>query len=130
MNQSRAMEEAYAWTAADALAWAKGLKSWPRRRWRLEGSRAGNSRLLRETQAINMQQLYGGERIELIPAAGDGEAKKNRFQVAAEDMPKCPHCKESKGKPCRRPDGGQRMPHHKREKLESKKKAKRNPHAK
>ena len=114
------MEEAYVWTAADALAWARGLRYWPRRRWRLEGSNAGNSRLIKETQARNMKALYGGTIVELIPAGGDTDARLTAYQVASEGMPKCPHCRESKGKACRGPQGGQRMPHSKREKLHAK----------
>lgn len=114
------MEEAYVWDAASALKWARSLKYWPQRRFRLEDSRAGNSRLIKEQQARDMMGKYGGTVVELIPPGGDTDARLNAYQVASEDMPKCPHCKESKGRPCRGPQGGQRMPHKKREKLHEK----------
>lgn len=120
MNQNRAMMEAYEWDAAAALKWARGLKNWPRRRFRLEESRAGNSKLLLEKVAKTMQASYGGKVVELIPPGRDPNAKQTVYEVAAEDMPKCPHCRESKSKPCRSPQGGQRMPHSKREKLAEK----------
>jgi hypothetical protein len=116
------MEEAYIWDAKKALAWARSKKHWPKRRWRLEGSRAGNSRLLRETQAINMKSLYGGTIVELIPAGKGG--RKTRFEVAAEDMPRCPYCKQRKNRPCKASDGSPRMPHAKREQLAEKKRKK------
>ena len=57
-------------TKDEALAWAEDYyrerKNWPRRRWRVEGSAAGNSRLLTEKQALRTKKVHGGEVVELI----------------------------------------------------------------
>lgn len=60
-------------TQAQAIAWAHGQREksgrWPSRRFRVEKSRGGNSRLLGATAARNTQKKYGGKVVELIPAA-------------------------------------------------------------
>lgn len=57
-------------TKDEALAWAEAYyrehKKWPKRRWRVEGSPAGNSGLLTRGKAIRTQALHGGEIVEVI----------------------------------------------------------------
>lgn len=118
MSQSRAMKEAYQWTTVEALEWARKMKCWPSRRFRLEGSLAGNSRLVKWNLATEMQRSYGGTVVELIPEKP--ERTKTRYESASTGMSKCPKCKETKGKACRTPHGGQRMPHDSRLKLHAK----------
>ena len=115
LKLSRAMEEAYIWDADAALKWASGLRHWPSRRFRVEGSRAGNSKLVCERDAIGMRIQYGGEVVELVPSAR-ALARKSVYEVAAEDLGECPRCKAPDGKPCTWPTGGApRYPHAKRE---------------
>jgi hypothetical protein len=108
------MEEAYVWDKEQALQWAKSLRHWPRRRFRVEGSSAGNSRMLRETAAWNMQQLYGGKVVELIPPSSSVE-RKTVYEVAAMNLGECSWCKAAAGAPCVFPDGSPRHPHGHRE---------------
>lgn len=111
---SRPMEEAYVWDAAAATKWAKGLKRWPKRRFRVEGSRAGNSRLVGEETAKVIRSKHGGQVVELIPPA-KSIVRKSVYEVAAEDLGDCPRCKASADAPCVWPDGSRRYPHKKRE---------------
>lgn len=45
----------------------KEAEKWPRARWRVDGSEVGNSHLLMEKKAFDIQKRYGGQVIELIP---------------------------------------------------------------
>ena len=69
-NVMRSMLETQ-WTPDQALVWAKKCwidqARWPSRRFRVEGGRAGNSRLLGKSAAENACALYGGIVVELIP---------------------------------------------------------------
>ncbi len=55
-----------------AIGWAERYHAeqgrWPTRRFRVEGSRVGNSRLLRQGEASAMAERYGGELVELVPS--------------------------------------------------------------
>lgn len=68
-NRLQAIRQAQ-FSKDEALAWAEEYyrerHSWPRRRWRVEGSQAGNSQLLTEKQALQAQKKHGGEVVELI----------------------------------------------------------------
>ena len=89
-GQTRAMEEAFTWTARTATTWAKSLRSWPKRRFRVEGSSAGNSRLLDEYRAQRTKDMYGGEIVELIPSSG---------------MRRCGYCRAKRHAPCQSSTG-------------------------
>jgi len=98
------MEESQ-WTTKQAVAWARGLRHWPSRRFRVEKSRAGNSRLISARLADEMKGRYGGEIIEMIE------------HVALElgrDMRKCKQCDAKAGAPCVAGSGNLRRPHSKR----------------
>ena len=57
-------------TEDEALAWAEQYYrergSWPRRRWRVEGSQAGNSHLMTEKKARRVAAKHGGDVNQLI----------------------------------------------------------------
>ncbi len=59
------------WTDTEAIAWAekyyRKYRQWPTRRWRLEGTPGGNSRLLTYRVALKQKAKYGGSLCELIP---------------------------------------------------------------
>jgi hypothetical protein len=68
---------------------------WPnRKRWRVEGSRAGNSRLLMNHTAVATCARYGGKVVEVIPMIPLAERQ-------AAKMPTCPRCEAPAGKPCK-----------------------------
>ena len=54
------------WTERVALDWARDQGAWPVRRFRLERSRVGNSRLLRKVDADRLRGRYGGQVVEVI----------------------------------------------------------------
>lgn len=90
------------WTAEQALAWARTKKRWPARRFRVEGSHAGNSRLLPKKLAVATRSKYGGVLVELIPLPTiAGEPKKTLNQSRVDGMPACPRCGAAVGWPCR-----------------------------
>lgn len=65
-----------AWEATASLeelraALLSEVPPWPRARWRLEGSAAGPSRLLRRQQAAIAQARHGGRLVEVLPAYRD-----------------------------------------------------------
>ncbi len=64
-----AMREAQ-WTKAEAVKWARGLRHWPSRRYRVEGSRAGPSRLVSNYIAQTLVSEYGGKIVEILGHAG------------------------------------------------------------
>jgi hypothetical protein len=73
---------------------AKYANKWPnRKRWRVEGSRGGNSRLLMHHTAQAARAKYGGAVVEVIPFKPLAERQ-------AAGMPTCPRCKAEAGKPC------------------------------
>ena len=53
----------------------KETKKWPRSRFRVDGSKIGNSHLMSELKAKRTQKRYGGQVTELIPP------KKNYLDV-------------------------------------------------
>jgi hypothetical protein len=81
------MEESQ-WSQAKAVEWAKGLRHWPARRFRVEKSRAGNSRLVSLRVAHEMKDKYGGEIVELIEHAA--------IQLGR-SMKKCKQCDAKAG---------------------------------
>jgi hypothetical protein len=98
------MEESQ-WSQAKAVEWAKGLRHWPARRFRVEKSRAGNSRLVSLRVAHEMKDKYGGEIVELIEHAA--------IQLGR-SMKKCKQCDAKAGAPCKSGAGNLRKPHSKR----------------
>ena len=78
-----------------------------RRRWRVEGTHAGNSRLLTELKAKDTRAKYGGAVHEVIPFTP--------IEVRqAKDLPACPYCEAAKGEPCQSSEGNTVAPHAKR----------------
>lgn len=88
---------------------AEGRSRLPSRRWRLEGSRAGNSALVNEKTGRELSQQWGGSLVEVIEAAP--------FYAAhfACEVP-CPKksCKAEVGKCCVTSDGKPTVVHKKR----------------
>lgn len=78
----------------------------PARRFRLEGSRAGNSALVTEKAGHELRRQWGGELVETI-VARDAYAKHFACEVA------CPRksCKAEKGKCCINSDGDPTIVH-------------------
>jgi hypothetical protein len=90
------------WTAEEAMAWARSKKNWPTRRFRVEGSYAGNSRLLPKKLAERTREKYGGKLVEVIPLPTiSGEPKKTLNQSRVADMPACPKCGAGVGWACK-----------------------------
>lgn len=108
----RAMAESV-WTAEEAIAWAEGLSRWTTRRYRLEGSRAGNSRLVTLWHVKALKAEYGGEIVELIPPKGPPALSANQERAVGLDA--CPHCGVEPNDPCVAPRGAMVPPHVKRE---------------
>lgn len=50
-----------------ASTWHSQRGTWPRRRWRVEGSLGGNSYLLTRQRAEDAQAQFGGRVVERIP---------------------------------------------------------------
>ena len=69
MSQLQAIREAQ-FTEEEALEWAESYyreyQFWPRRRFRVEGGPAGNSRLLTKSAALTAKYRYGGTIVQLI----------------------------------------------------------------
>jgi hypothetical protein len=82
---------------------------WPSRRFRVEGSRAGNSYLLTKKRAESMQRQMGGVVVELIHERPK-EAKAPRVSKNEEraiGMLACPRCSAEADKPCRSTGGSE-----------------------
>lgn len=105
-------------TPPEAAAYAEewcAVKSGRRfaRRWRLEGTKVGNSHLVTRAKGLELRGAYGGELVELVPPPARRFTLKER--AAADKLPFCPVCAAERGKPCRaRKGGGIRQPHKKR----------------
>ena len=85
-----------------------------RRKYRLEGSRAGNSRFLYLPTAERMKRAYGGTIVDHRPA------KPPAYLVESTKLPDCPSCGAHKGRPCKFVGSGKsRRPHASRKKLVS-----------
>jgi hypothetical protein len=60
------------WSHDDCMNWAESVyaetRRWPVRRYRVEGTPAGNSSLMPEPQARRTQRKYGGRVVEVIPS--------------------------------------------------------------
>lgn len=97
--------------AGHVAAKAEGSKSLrlPARRWRLEGSRVGNSGLVNEKRGHELRRQFGGELVETIEAR---EAYSKHFAC---EVP-CPKksCKAEVGKCCITSDGKPTVVHKKR----------------
>lgn len=112
------------WTKEEALAWARKVKasgrSWPGRRFRVDNSRAGTSRLLGRKAAEKTQAKYGGRLVEMIPTpTAAGEPKHTVNQALAESLGPCPSCQAKPRHPCLTPKGKSRKPHESRTKRAS-----------
>lgn len=114
-KHSRQLQES-TWTKEEALAWARKVRasgrSWPGWRFRVEGSRAGNSRLLGKKAAEQTQAKYGGVLVEVIPTpTAAGEPKRTVNQSLADELGACPSCQAPARHPCLTPKGKSRKPH-------------------
>lgn len=69
------------------------------RRWRLEGSRAGNSGLVGWRRATKLLGLYGGRIAERVPLPPPSPTHGDRAR--ADDLPPCPRCLAEQRQPCR-----------------------------
>lgn len=114
----RAMLESM-WTAEEATAWDAGLKRPTTRRYRLEGSRAGNSRLVSLKSAEKLKAEFGGEVVELIPPRSTRPRIK-RLDWAATGFDWCPVCGAAENTACVTTEKGRRRkPHAKRPRKET-----------
>ena len=77
------------------------------RRFQVEGTAIGNSRLLRRCDAVASQSAHGGAIVEVLPLLSAAVRH-------ATPMPACPVCEVEAGKPCKSSTGKQRVPHPKR----------------
>lgn len=102
------------WTREQATQWARGLSRWPRRRFRLEQSRAGSSRLVIHGLAERLQKQYGGEIVEVIPAPVRRE-RITRYEEEALHLAECSWCGAAAGAACKAPRGAQVWAHKVRE---------------
>ena len=75
-----------------------------RRRFRVEGTAAGNSRLLTKSKAKETRNRHGGHIAEVIPFTPLAVRQ-------AADLPDCKHCKVEAGKPCKSNTDKVRVPH-------------------
>ena len=106
-------ERAWEATATHAQLKAKHQGKFPiiRRRFRVEGTQVGNSRLLTWEKAMDTRGRYGGSIAEVI-----------EFKPLAErqalNLKACPHCEVAAGKPCKSNHGKVVPPHAKRWELE------------
>lgn len=74
---------------------AKETKS---RKYRLEGSAGGNSRLVGKTTALRLRMKYGGEIVNYRPAP---LAPPLELDAAARELPPCPVCGVGEKMACR-----------------------------
>lgn len=74
------------------------------RKYRLEGSAGGNSRLVGYETAIRLRQIYGGEIVNYRPAP---LAPPLELDAAARELPPCPVCGVGERMACRE---GPRLP--------------------
>lgn len=92
------------WTKEDATAWAQDrytrTGSWPRRRWRVEGSPAGSSRLVPLKLAEKTQARYGGHIVELIGPPPPAPPRVSKNTDRALGLPPCPICFAKDGEAC------------------------------
>ena len=87
----------------EAREHARSIGRW--RRWRLEGTAAGNSRFVGRATAERLQRRYGGKVVHYQPPR-----REPKVEAAARELGECPRCKASPGQPCRS-FSGRRMPH-------------------
>lgn len=82
---------------AEAVQKFRKSGAWPRKRFRVEGSAAGNSMLLSKIEARRTQSRYGGEIVELLP---EMPSLDRLHQDAAAGLPPCPKCHAAADHPC------------------------------
>jgi hypothetical protein len=82
---------------AQALRRYADSKRWTGRRFRVEGTGAGNSFLMGKKRAEATQRKYGGRVVDAIGIKPKGTSKREE-QAAA--LPACPTCGAAAGLPC------------------------------
>lgn len=111
MSAANAKREQWAREASATLEELRARRTRPiYRRFRVEGSRAGNSRLLRRDGAEEARRRYGGTIVEVYPR----QTREEKAASVARDMPACPRCKVPSGEPCIAASGNIREPHARR----------------
>ncbi len=107
-------ERAWEATATHAQLKAKheGRSPVVRRRFRVEGTQLGNSRLLTRPKAMDTRTCYGGRIVEVI-------IFRPLYERQAAKLKACPHCEVAAGKPCKSNQGNVVTPHAKRWELEA-----------
>jgi len=105
-------ESQYTPQEALELAVLSGAKF--RRRFRVEGSAAGTSRLVTKSSAKRLRKRYGGQIVELVP---DLWHKSPANVLRANGLPYCPTCRVEPDEACRHPKGAMRPPHEARMQL-------------
>ena len=98
------------WDRTEAVRWARTLNRWPARRFRIEKSRCGSSRLVSAEKAHRLQKRYGGVVVEVIPPPVRKRFP-NQFDALGALMDTCPHCGVEEGLACRAPRGVKVRPH-------------------
>lgn len=112
---ARELRAIWAWEALASRAELKDKHAgkFPiiRRRWRIEGTRVGHSRLLTHEKAKETRARYGGRAHQIIPFTPLAERQAAKLKA-------CPHCGAYAGKPCKSKHGNVVTPHRARWELE------------
>ena len=103
----RAMRES-TFSRAQVLKYAQIVGPSFKARWRLEGSAAGNSKLVTLAAARKLQDRYGGTIVEMLPP---GWIKTRVDVQRAAGLPYCPMCRVDPDAACRDRLGNLRPPH-------------------
>ena len=104
----------------------KEVLRWPVRRFRVEGTWSGNSRLLCKLSAQRTLGMYGGTLVELIPSRTQYRTDRGITRLSKHDrdadlleLKACPKCNAMAGRACVEKAGAKkRKPHVMRLKLE------------
>jgi len=72
---------------------------WTSRRFRVEGSRGGNSFLVGKKRAESIQAKMGGRVVDVVGKAPP-KVRTTKAEEAAAFLPACPSCGVAAGKPC------------------------------
>lgn len=116
MNIARETAALWAWEARaerkDLVAEYANKYPITRRRWRVEGTRVGHSRLLTHEKAQLTCARYGGRVVQIVPFTPLAERQ-------ALNLKACPLCKAKASKPCKSKHGRVVTPHVARWELEA-----------
>lgn len=110
MNDLKSHLEDYSAAAQEAVMEAEEVRRYASsgrvgaRKYRLEGSVAGNSKLVYKRTAEKLRAMYGGTIVNMRPR------QPSKYIEAARELGPCPRCKMPAGVACRA-GSGRRAPH-------------------